>query len=162
MPLKQEKIDAAESKLILQALAGGDWTVGRFNAAIPNPFELFNQLGINQNDGYSPVNVRNQQDIAQAMQKWLDENNGKYVVSKLVVDTNAKPGQPGVIQPGINPQPVPLPNIRPGIRPLPPVKGGVLPAQPLPAPVPQAVPVPQVDPVQPRQDVPPPVVRREK
>jgi len=157
MPMKSEKINAAESKLILQAIAGGDWTAGRFNAAVPNPYELFNQLGINQNDGYNPVNVRTQQDIAQAMQKWLDENNGKYVVSKLVVDTNAKPGQPGVIQPGVDP--VPLPNIRPGIRPLPAIKGKV---QILPAPVPQRVPVPQVDPVQPQAVPVPPAVRRDQ
>lgn len=134
-PMKQEPIDAEESKLILKALAGGDWAVGRFNAAIPNPFELFNQLGINQKDGYNPVNLRTQQDIAQAMQKWLDENQDKYCITKQVVDPNAKapapqPGvQPGVIQPG---------NIRPGVRPLPPVQ-----IQPLPAPVP--VPAPNRD-----------------
>jgi hypothetical protein len=157
MPMKSEKITAEESKLILQAIAGGDWTAGRFNAAVPNPYELFNQLGITQNDGYNPVNVRTQQDIAAAMQKWLDENNGKYVVSKLVVDTNAKPGQPGVIQPGVDP--VPLPNIRPGIRPLPAIKGKV---QILPAPVPQQIPAPQVDPVQPQAVPVPPAVRREK
>jgi hypothetical protein len=161
MPMKQEKINADESKLILQALAGGDWTPGRFNASIPNPYELFNQLGINQTNGYNPVNVRTQQDIAAAMQKWLDENNAKFVISKMVVDTNAKPGQPGVgqpgvIQPGIDvPPPVPLPVPRPGIRPLPPVKGGV---QILPAPVPQPA---QVDPVPP-QAVPVPEVRRNK
>jgi hypothetical protein len=124
--MKQEPIDADESKLILKAIAGADWTSNRFNAAIPSPFELFNQLGINQKDGYNPVNLRTQQDVVQAMQKWLDENSDKYRVSRQVVDPNAKapaplpgvqPGQPGVI--------------RPGLRPLPPVQ-----IQPLPAPVP--------------------------
>jgi hypothetical protein len=117
-PMKTEKIDAAESKLILQALAGGDWTPGRFNAAIPNPFELFNQLGITVKDGYELKNVRNQQDIAQAMQKWLDDNNGKYVIQKLVPDPNAKTGNAGggTGQPGIEP------GIRPGVRPLPPIR----------------------------------------
>lgn len=135
-PMKLEPIDADESKLILKALGEGDWTPGRFNARIPNPYELFNQLGINQKDGYNPVNIRTQQDIATAMQKWLDENNGKYRISKLVVDTNAKPGQPGVIQPGGDPKPgVVQPGvIRPGIRPLPPVRiQPVPPVQDLPA-----------------------------
>ncbi len=128
--LKQEPIDAEESKLILKAIAGGDWTVGRFNAAIPNPFELFNQLGVNQKDGYNPVNIRTQQDQAQAMQKWLDENNGKYRINRQVVDPNAKAAPP--------PQPVPQPGVpRPGVRPLPPVQ-----IQPLPAPAPAPAPVP--------------------
>ncbi len=135
-PMKQEPIDADESKLILKALGEGDWTPGRFNARIPNPYELFNQLGINQNHGYNPVNVRTQQDIATAMQKWLDENNGKFRISKLVVDANAKPVQPGVIQPGGDPKPgIVQPGvIRPGIRPLPPVRiQPVPPVQDLPA-----------------------------
>ena len=88
--MKQEPIDAEESKLILKAIAGGDWTPNRFNATIPSPFELFNQLGINQKDGYNPVNTRTQQDVGQAMQKWLDENNGKYLDQRQVVDPNAK------------------------------------------------------------------------
>ena len=111
--MKQEPIDAEESKLILQAIAGGDWTPGRFNATVPNPFELFNQLGITPKDGYNLVNVRTQQDIAQHMQKWLDENNGKYRINRQVADPNAKAGpvgvqpQPGVIR--INRQIQPLP-----------------------------------------------------
>jgi hypothetical protein len=127
--MKQEPIDAEESKLILKAIAGGDWASNRFNATIPNPFDLFNQLGINQKDGYNPVNLRTQQDIAQAMQKWLDENSDKYRITKQVVDPNAKAapvpqpgGQPG--QPGV---------IRPGVRPVPPVQIDPLPAT-LPAP----------------------------
>ncbi len=128
--MKQEPIDAAESKLILKAIAGGDWTPGRFNAAIPNPFELFNQLGVNQKDGYNPMNIRTQQDIAQAMQKWLDENGDKYRINRQVVDPNAKaapaqpggqPGQPGVVQPG-----------RTGVA-RPPIQVVPLPAVPPPA-----------------------------
>ena len=126
--MKQEPIDAEESKLILQAIAGGDWTPGRFNATIPTPFELFNQLGISQNDGYKAVNGP-QQATSQAMQKWLDENNGKYRINRQIANPSAK--GPSV---GIQPQPAPL-NVPPGIRALPPVR-----VQPLPAPVP---PVPE-------------------
>jgi hypothetical protein len=131
--LKQEPIGAAESKLILKALAEGDWAQARFGMPIPSPFELFNQLGISQQDGYNPVNLRTQQQIFEAMQKWLDDNNGKYVIKKLVVDPNAKVppggirpgviGQPGVIQPGILPAPPPPVNgpggLVPGQQPAP-------------------------------------------
>lgn len=147
VPVKSEPIDAAESKLILTALQGGDWTVGRFNAAIPNPFELFNQLGVNQKDGYNPVNIRNQQDIATAMQKWLDENNGKYVIQKLVADPNGRVQGPIGIDPV---QPLP-PVVRPPIKLNP--KAKVLPApikgkvQILPAPEPQPAPLP-ADPIE--------------
>lgn len=132
-PMKLVGIDAAESKLILQAIAGGDWKPGVFNAAIPAPFDLFNQLGISQKDGYNPINLRTQREVFTAMQKWLDENNGKFVIQKYVVDPNAK--VPGV-KPGV---------IRPDIRPVPPVRIQPGQVQPLPAPVP----VPQDLPAQP-------------
>jgi hypothetical protein len=152
-PTKQEPISVEESKLILNALAKGDWTVGRFNQAIPSSFELFNQLGLTAKDGYNPQNIRNQQDIVQAMQKWLTDNSDKYVIQKLVADPNAK------VQPGNPTDVVPLP-VDPGvvrpIRPLPPVKIQPIKKiqiQPLPAPAPQPVPAPQVDPA-PRNAVP--------
>jgi hypothetical protein len=147
--MKNEPIDANESKLILQAIHGGDWAVGRNNIQVPQPMELFNQLGVTQKDGYNPVNVRNQNDIHAAMQKWLDENNGKFVISRLVADPNAKvqpQPQPGQVDPV---PPVP-PNVRPPIRIQPlPIKGKV---QILPAPVPEPLPAnpPQVDPAQPQ------------
>jgi len=125
LPMKQEPISADESKLILKAMAEGDWTVGRFNATVPNPYELFNQLGITVNDGYKLVNVRNQQDITQAMQKWITENSDKYVIKKLVADPNAKnvpvpQPQPRVINGGVG-----------GVRILPAQPGQLL---PVPAP----------------------------
>jgi hypothetical protein len=104
-PMKAQPIDAAESKLILQAIAGGDWADTRYNGMIPNPVELFRQLGVN----VQPNN-------AQGMQKWLDENAGKYVIQKLVADGNAKTAppagqpQPNVVRPiEIQLQPLPAP-----------------------------------------------------
>ena len=42
-----------------------------------------------QADGYTqPIRATLAQ-IHQAMQKWLDENNGKYRINKMVVDPNA-------------------------------------------------------------------------
>jgi len=128
-PMKLEPIDAEESKLILQALAGGDWTPGRYSAAMPNPYELFNQLGLTKNDGYDNANIATQQQMGERMQKWLDENNGKYRIQKYVVDPNAKvqPGNPAIdpaqpdikIRPGVRPLPAPLPRQIPGAQPLP-------------------------------------------
>lgn len=165
VPMKSVPIDAEESKLILKALQGGDWTVGRFNASVPNPFELFNQLQINQKDGYNPPNNRDQAIIATAMQKWLDENNGKYIIQKLVADPNAKAQPPVNVDPA---QPVP-PVVRPPIRinpkvkiqPLP-IKGKVqirpapaierVPAQPLPIEIEAVPPQPAPAPAQPRRE----------
>ena len=126
-PVKLEAISAEESKLILKALAEGDFIPGSVNATVPGAMELFNQLGITVNDGYKLDNVRNQQNIAQAMQKWLSENTGKYVIKKLVADPNAKGLQQDV-------QPVIRPGFEPGIRPAPPIR--IQPGQLQPAPVP--------------------------
>ena len=122
LTMKQEAISAEESKLILKALAEGDWAVGRFNQAIPSPFELFTQLGIGANDGYNPLNGQQQAALHQAMQKWLSENADKYVIKKLVVDPNAK-------APPVTAVPVPAPIARPGVR-----------IQPLPVPAPAPAP----------------------
>ncbi|MBI3821167.1 MAG: hypothetical protein HY289_00635 [Planctomycetes bacterium] len=122
-PMKLVAIDAAESQLILKALAGGDWKQTAYGLPIPAPFELFNQLGITQMDGL--VQGRTQPEVYSNMQKWLDENNGKYLIQKYVVDPNAKPG----VQPGV------VPGIRPGIQPLPPIRIQPGQVQPLPAPI---------------------------
>jgi hypothetical protein len=123
-PFKQEPIDAAESKLILKALAEGDWKV---SGAIPGSIELFNRLGVTPNDGWNNgAGFRTQEEFAAAMHKWLDENNGKYRIQKHVVDANAKDppapprGQPGGIQPIRPPAPPIEGNLLPGQQPAPP------------------------------------------
>ncbi len=150
-PMKLVPIDAAESKLILQAIAGGDWKIGVFNPNAPAPSELFNQLGLTAKDGYTP-NFRTQQEMFTAMQKWLDDNNGKYIIQKYVVDPNAKAP---VIQPGVDPKP----GFEPGIRPAPPIKirPGI---QPLPAPVPLPAPLEIELPAQPAPVQPLPPLQR--
>lgn len=138
-PMKTEKIDAEESKLILKALAQGDWTVGRFNASVPGAMELFYQLGITPQDGYNPQNIRNQQDVVTSMQKWLADNSDKFVIQKLVVDPNAKV-QP--INPKVRP-PIRIQPVQPGqVQPLPaPIQIDPAPAQDLPAPAPAPLPI---------------------
>ncbi len=155
MPMKQVAIDAAESRLILKGLQGADWKTTTFNRSVPNAFELFNNLGLTPNDGYKLVNVRTQQDIASAMQKWLDENSEKYVIKKLVVDPNAKvpviQPLPGVIRPGVQPRPV----IRPGVKiQIQPGKAQIL---PVPAPQPQPAPI-ELNDVQIERAIPVPAV----
>jgi hypothetical protein len=136
--MKQVPIDAEESKLILKALGQSDWSMARKSDGMPYGPEMFNQLGVNQKDGYSPMNVRNQQDIYKAMQTWLADNTDKYRIQKFVADPNAKQG--------VNPV---QPGVRPGVRPVPPLKAVPIQgkARILPAPVPQPAPVapPQVD-----------------
>lgn len=111
LPVKQVAIDAGESKLIMKALAEADWINGQHDATIPNPTALFQQLGIGANDGYRVVGVVSQQE---AMQKWIADNAGKYVIKKLVYDENgtvpeALPAQPAVIRRMVVPPPQPLP-----------------------------------------------------
>jgi hypothetical protein len=70
------------------------------------------------------------------MQKWLEDNNGKYSIKKWVVDPNARV-LPGVQPGGIKVQP----GVRPGgilpAPPAPPIQGELLPGQqPAPAPLP--------------------------
>jgi hypothetical protein len=111
-PMKTEKIDADESKLILKALSEGNWDAKQTSTTVPAPFTLFYQIGVTN---YNPGPVRTQEEAFKAMQKWLDENNGKFRIERLVVDPNAKAVQP----PDIRPRPIPLPappiNVQPGV-----------------------------------------------
>jgi hypothetical protein len=137
-PAKLVPIDAAESKLILKALATSDWTAPRTGALVPTSMEVFNQLGVTAADGYKLVNIRQQQDIPQAMQKWLGENSEKYVIKQYVSDPNAK-ANPGVAVP---PVVRPVPGAFPNGRAAPPLQVQPGQAQPLP-PVPPVPAVPR-------------------
>ena len=122
--MKNEAIDADESKLILKALAEGNWAPNQGGKAIPAPYELFGQLGVNDKDGYRPANARTPEDFYKGMQTWLESNSDKYRINKLVVDPNAK-----------------APAIPPGINPGGPIRRGPVQIQPiqidpLPAPLP--------------------------
>lgn len=136
-PIEQVPIDAEESKLILLALADGNWNMNRpMGGMTPNPFQVFYQLGVTPQDGWKQPNARNQQEIADAMKTWLKENASKFRIKKMVQGEGGKgqvAPQPGVI-PGrpIRIQPVPGGPIR--IQPLP------VQIQPLPAPAPQVDP----------------------
>jgi hypothetical protein len=81
---KQEPIDAEESKLILQALAGADWK-GQTNFASlqVNPTQLFQRLGVTKEDGFVVAKGGNFQTT---IQEWLRANAGKYRIQRYAAD----------------------------------------------------------------------------
>jgi len=85
--LKQEEIDAEESKLLLAALAESDWTPKPgFQMGFTSPIMCFQALGLTDKDGWS-FKGGNFNDLAQ---KWLKDNTGKYRVKKYVVAAEKK------------------------------------------------------------------------
>jgi hypothetical protein len=78
----QEPIDAEESKLIMQVLAGADWkTQANFMALRPSPMRLFQQLGVTAKDGFSVPAGANYQ---AAVESWVRDNAEKYRVQRYV------------------------------------------------------------------------------
>jgi len=85
---KQEPIDARESKLILEALAGADWGKGEGRWDRVTPAAAFAALNLTPKDGWTPP-----QDFSkfpEAAKKWLRENAGTYRVKKWVEDKKDK------------------------------------------------------------------------
>jgi hypothetical protein len=84
-------IGPEESKLILKALAEGEWKA-RFDA--PNAYTAFNQLGLTARDGWTPPIIVNppagqpRPDYAaiykDAFARWLDGPGKDYQIKKLV------------------------------------------------------------------------------
>jgi hypothetical protein len=130
---KLEPIDADESKLIMKALAEADWTSK--NYAQTHPWQLFNRLGVTQQDGWTQprgaIDV-----ITKAAKEWVEKNADTYRIKKNV---GGQPIGPGVRPLPINP-PIQIQPIQPKLK---------IQIQPLPAPVP-----PQALPVQPGQAIP--------
>jgi hypothetical protein len=81
---KTEPIDAEESKLILAAIAEGDWNQP-FRFGEMSPMQLFNQLGLTEKDGWKPPQqVRNPQDFPNAAREWLREHRDSYRIQRVV------------------------------------------------------------------------------
>lgn len=82
-PNNQEPIDAAESKLILNAIATASWKPGKFGD--PNPYQLFTQLGITAQDGWkAPQKIKSQDDLREAVQAWIKSNGDGYRIKRFV------------------------------------------------------------------------------
>jgi hypothetical protein len=81
--VKTDLVSAEESKLILQALADGDWTDSGLSSQM-GPGAMFFRLGLTERDGWTtPPNLR---DVTAAAKKWIKENAGKYRIQRFVVD----------------------------------------------------------------------------
>jgi hypothetical protein len=84
-PLKQEPIDAEESKKILLALADADWAPPKN----PGPMQLtpplmFSRLGLTQKDGWTQP--RDFKDLPDAARKWLREHADTYRVQRYAAE----------------------------------------------------------------------------
>jgi hypothetical protein len=80
---KTEPIDAAQSKLILEALAGADWkkSVSDFQVT---PQRLFNQLGATPQDGWKPQAFNDAKDFETAAKTWLKEHAATFRIAALM------------------------------------------------------------------------------
>ena len=82
-PFREEPIDAAESKLILNALANANWKVTRYGD--PNPYQLFTQLGVTAKDGWNqPKKIKSQDDLRNAVQAWIRDKGDSYRIKRWV------------------------------------------------------------------------------
>ncbi|HKI38031.1 MAG TPA: hypothetical protein VKA46_39625 [Gemmataceae bacterium] len=86
---KTERIDAEESKSILTALAGGDWTKGNALEDL-NPQWGFNRLGLTDKDGWNwqpePGKPVGPNDFADAAKAWLKGHADSYRIERYVSD----------------------------------------------------------------------------
>jgi hypothetical protein len=76
---KLEPLDAAQSKLILEGLAGADW-----NGATDfrsSPGRAFAMLGATAKDGWNPQGLKTSQEFEQAARGWLRDNAGTFRVT---------------------------------------------------------------------------------
>jgi hypothetical protein len=84
---KAEPIDAAQSKLILEALAAADWYQPRA-AERGSPQRYFIGLGLTDKDGWKQP--ENGQDFAAAAQQWCKDNAASYRIQRLVPEKTEK------------------------------------------------------------------------
>jgi hypothetical protein len=81
-PPREEPIDAARSKRILEALAGADWSNTNSRRGPLNPQGMFFRLGITPQDGWEqPKDFRQ---FPEAAKKWLKERAETYRIKKFV------------------------------------------------------------------------------
>jgi hypothetical protein len=89
-PPRQEAIDAAESKLILEALHDGDWSPpppGAGNGWQLTPLSTFLRLGLSKDDNWAPPAKVSIHDSAKT---WLKENADVYRIKRFVYESKDK------------------------------------------------------------------------
>jgi hypothetical protein len=82
---KTEKVPAAESKLILEAIASADWAPKAGVMFQMNPQAIFARLALTPKDGFTAP--RNYAEYPDAAKKWLKDNAGKYELNRYVRET---------------------------------------------------------------------------
>jgi hypothetical protein len=94
---KAEPIDAAQSKLILEAIAGGDWSQTDFSGEQVTPRGVFQSLRLTAKDGWTAPQQGANQDVRvflkewdAAAQKWLKDNSTTYRVQRWVPEKTEK------------------------------------------------------------------------
>lgn len=81
---KTEPVPAKVSALILSALAKADWKAPQTPDRV-SPQQLFYRLGITKNDGFEiPARIQNPQEVPNAIQNWLRENQSSYLIRRFV------------------------------------------------------------------------------
>jgi hypothetical protein len=103
---KQEPIAAAESKLILQALAEADWSLkNEPTPSVSHPANLFRRLGLSAKDGWTlkekQVNsfdgragYQAHLQLAAAAKKWLKGHLATYRIKRFVNENNEQLSSP--------------------------------------------------------------------
>ena len=80
---KKEPIDAEQSKLILQALAGADWTPVKDFTQL-SPLMVLHRLPLTDRDGWMPP--KDAKAYAAYAQQWLQDHAATYRIQKYVPD----------------------------------------------------------------------------
>ncbi len=84
----EEKVPAEESKLVLKALAEGNWKPDPNDATAPNAYMAFNQLGLTDKDGWKFPMVKPGEDFGdktkEAFGAWLAGPGKDYQLRKFV------------------------------------------------------------------------------
>jgi hypothetical protein len=80
---KTEPIDADQSKRILQALAGADWTPSTDLMQL-SPLTVLHRLRLTDKDGWVPPAAKDPKAYAVYAQQWLKDHAESYRIKKLV------------------------------------------------------------------------------
>jgi hypothetical protein len=86
--MKEQPIDAKESKLILEALAEADWGKGETRWDALTPMNTFAALHLTPKDGWTPPQDLTK--VPDAAKKWLKDNADTYRIKKFVEEKKEK------------------------------------------------------------------------
>jgi hypothetical protein len=82
---RTEPIDAEQSKRIIQALAGADWTPSTDVMQL-SPLTVLHRLRLTDKDGWAPPPAKDPKAYAAYAQQWLKDHADSYRIQKYVVE----------------------------------------------------------------------------